>query len=181
MKCIQHDKTNPNDVAKQPHEITHGPDALRYFAQTYVLPAEQEVQQEEEEEEESEETESESPKPIYREDDISDYFTEEYERPEDRRGLIKDLDHVSKRQNAFTVIQGLLALAGLILGIFVALAQGNLDAIGGSAASGGVISLFMLAASAGLGYKTMRKGFLGIIHKKINSASGIVVLYVVIM
>ncbi|MEE1352606.1 MAG: hypothetical protein U0K37_02220 [Acutalibacteraceae bacterium] len=134
----------------------------------------------EEKSEESEETESESPKPIYREDDISDYFTEEYERPEDRRGLIKDLDHVSKRQNAFTVIQGLLALAGLILGIFVALAQGNLDAIGGSAASGGVISLFMLAASAGLGYKTMRKGFLGIIHKKINSASGIVVLYVVV-
>ena len=43
LKCLQHDKTNPNDVAKQPHEITHGPDALRYFAQTYVLPAEQEV------------------------------------------------------------------------------------------------------------------------------------------
>jgi phage terminase large subunit len=49
LKCIQHDKTNPNDVAKQPHELTHGPDALRYFAQTYVLPAEQEVKQVEEE------------------------------------------------------------------------------------------------------------------------------------
>ena len=49
LKCIQHDKTNPNDVAKHPHELTHGPDALRYFAQTYVLPAEQEVQQAEEE------------------------------------------------------------------------------------------------------------------------------------
>ena len=24
----------------KPHDITHGPDALRYFAQTYVLPAE---------------------------------------------------------------------------------------------------------------------------------------------
>ena len=44
LKCLQHDKTDPNDVAKQPHELTHGPDALRYFAQTYVLPAEQEVQ-----------------------------------------------------------------------------------------------------------------------------------------
>ena len=49
LKCIQHDKTNPHDVAKHPHELTHGPDALRYFAQTYVLPAEQEVQQAEEE------------------------------------------------------------------------------------------------------------------------------------
>ena len=54
LKCLQHDKTNPNDVAKQPHELTHGPDALRYFAQTYVLPAEQEVQQVEEDDEETE-------------------------------------------------------------------------------------------------------------------------------
>jgi phage terminase large subunit len=48
LKCLQHDKTDPNDVSKHPHELTHGPDALRYFAQTYVLPAEQEVQGEEE-------------------------------------------------------------------------------------------------------------------------------------
>lgn len=38
IKCLMHDDTNPNDVAKKPHEITHGPDALRYFAQTYTLP-----------------------------------------------------------------------------------------------------------------------------------------------
>jgi hypothetical protein len=37
-------------VSKEPHGITHGPDALRYFSQTYVLPAD--VQQEMEEEEE---------------------------------------------------------------------------------------------------------------------------------
>lgn len=42
VKCLQHDKTDPNDVSKSPHEITHGPDALRYFAQTYVLPADRE-------------------------------------------------------------------------------------------------------------------------------------------
>ena len=34
LKCLQHDKTDPNDAAKHPHQITHGPDALRYFAQT---------------------------------------------------------------------------------------------------------------------------------------------------
>jgi phage terminase large subunit len=38
MKCLMHDDNDPNDVSKRPHEITHGPDALRYFAQTYVLP-----------------------------------------------------------------------------------------------------------------------------------------------
>lgn len=61
LKCLQHDKTDPNDVAKNPHELTHGPDALRYFAQTYVLPAEQETAEAEEEDDE---------------DGIVDYFTE---------------------------------------------------------------------------------------------------------
>ena len=53
LKCLQHDKTDPNDVSKFPHEITHGPDALRYFAQTYVLPTEQEQPREEEDEDEA--------------------------------------------------------------------------------------------------------------------------------
>lgn len=41
LKCLQHDKTHVNDVAKNPHELTHSPDALRYFAKTYTLPAEE--------------------------------------------------------------------------------------------------------------------------------------------
>lgn len=49
IKCLQHDKTDPNDVSKHPHELTHGPDALRYFAQTYVLSADNPEEDEEEE------------------------------------------------------------------------------------------------------------------------------------
>ena len=48
LKCLQHDKTDPNDAAKNPHEITHGPDALRYFCQTYTLPADPLIAEEEE-------------------------------------------------------------------------------------------------------------------------------------
>lgn len=47
IKCLQHDKTNAEDVSKTPHEITHGPDALRYFAITLVLPGEKELEEEE--------------------------------------------------------------------------------------------------------------------------------------
>jgi phage terminase large subunit len=49
IKCLQHDKTNAEDVSKHPHNLTHGPDALRYFAQTYVLPGEKEEEEQEEE------------------------------------------------------------------------------------------------------------------------------------
>lgn len=55
LKCLQHDKTDPDDVSKHPHEITHGPDALRYFAQTYTMPADPLVTQDEWEDEDLEE------------------------------------------------------------------------------------------------------------------------------
>ena len=47
LMAIQHDEKNPSDCAKQPHEITHRPDALRYFCQLRTLPPEQRQQVEE--------------------------------------------------------------------------------------------------------------------------------------
>ncbi|HHX71908.1 MAG TPA: hypothetical protein GX701_03140, partial [Clostridiales bacterium] len=31
LPLLRHDEKNPNDVANEPHELTHGPDALRGF------------------------------------------------------------------------------------------------------------------------------------------------------
>jgi phage terminase large subunit len=31
LPAVQYDDKNPNDVAKEPHELTHAPDAIRYF------------------------------------------------------------------------------------------------------------------------------------------------------
>lgn len=31
LPALQYDEKNPNDVAKEPHELTHAPDAIRYF------------------------------------------------------------------------------------------------------------------------------------------------------
>lgn len=31
LPLVLHDEKNPDDVAKEPHEVTHAPDALRYF------------------------------------------------------------------------------------------------------------------------------------------------------
>ena len=39
MPALQHDRTDPNDVANEPHELTHGPDALRYFVAGRPCPA----------------------------------------------------------------------------------------------------------------------------------------------
>jgi phage terminase large subunit len=40
LKSIQADEKNPNDCAKEPHEITHNCDALRYYCISRTLPAE---------------------------------------------------------------------------------------------------------------------------------------------
>ena len=39
LPSISHDPANPNDVAATPHELTHAPDALRYFVAGRPIPA----------------------------------------------------------------------------------------------------------------------------------------------
>lgn len=39
LPMLQPDKRNPNDVARNPHELTHAPDALRYFVAGRPSPA----------------------------------------------------------------------------------------------------------------------------------------------
>lgn len=53
ISAIQADDKNPNDCAKQPHEITHTVDAVRYYCINRVLPPEEEVLSVEDEEEEA--------------------------------------------------------------------------------------------------------------------------------
>ena len=38
LPSLQYDANNPNDCAKDPHEITHAPDALRYFCAGRPIP-----------------------------------------------------------------------------------------------------------------------------------------------
>jgi phage terminase large subunit len=48
IKCIpllQFDQKDPNDVSKEPHNITHAPDAIRYFVAGHPLPASAENKQ----------------------------------------------------------------------------------------------------------------------------------------
>lgn len=42
LRIIQIDQNNPDDCAKQPHELTHSVDSLRYFAISRILPGENE-------------------------------------------------------------------------------------------------------------------------------------------
>lgn len=50
IRCIpllQFDERRPNDVATQPHEITHAPDAIRYFVAGRPVPAQAPIAQDE--------------------------------------------------------------------------------------------------------------------------------------
>jgi len=38
MRTIQSDERNPNDCAREPHELTHSCDMLRYFCISRTLP-----------------------------------------------------------------------------------------------------------------------------------------------
>jgi hypothetical protein len=38
LMSLQHSETNPSDAATEPHDVTHAPDALRYYCRTRCLP-----------------------------------------------------------------------------------------------------------------------------------------------
>lgn len=42
IPALQHDEKNPSDVATEPHEYTHSPDAIRYFCAFRAMSAQQE-------------------------------------------------------------------------------------------------------------------------------------------
>lgn len=44
LRDIQADEKNPNDCAKQPHDVTHSVDMVRYFCVSRVSPAEQQTE-----------------------------------------------------------------------------------------------------------------------------------------
>lgn len=54
IRDIQADETNPNDCAKQPHDITHSVDACRYFCINRALSAEEHIGEADDEEDERE-------------------------------------------------------------------------------------------------------------------------------
>jgi len=47
LPLLQHDDKKPDDVAKEPHDITHAPDALRYLLDGRPRPAEIPAQKDE--------------------------------------------------------------------------------------------------------------------------------------
>ena len=51
LPLVQIDEKNPNDVANEPHELTHSVDAIRYFCAGRPLPTERAKTEEEEWEE----------------------------------------------------------------------------------------------------------------------------------
>ena len=55
---IQADEKNPNDCAKDPHEVTHTVDGVRYYCVSRVLPAQPQREQARVWEDEDEEQES---------------------------------------------------------------------------------------------------------------------------
>jgi len=42
---LQHDEKDPNDVATEPHELTHGPDGIRYFVAGRPTPTPKNIEQ----------------------------------------------------------------------------------------------------------------------------------------
>ena len=109
--------------------------------------------------------------------DVSTYLNSNYDPKKDPHRLSHDLERNTRSGLIASVAEAILTVLSLVFGIFVALASGTLDAVGGSSLACGGIALLILVLSGGFGWQLLRKGFRGIVHGKINAASGILAVF----
>lgn len=103
---------------------------------------------------------------------ITDFIDDEYEKPEDKSRIIKELASAKKVSGITAIIQAVLTVVALIITGIVSKSGGNLELIGGSAVVCGVINVVILLIAAFCGVSTLARGAKGLFSMKPNAATG---------
>lgn len=103
---------------------------------------------------------------------ITDFIDDEYEKPEDKSRIIKELASAKKVSGITAIIQAVLTVVALIITGIVSKSGGNLELIGGSAIVCGVINVVILLIAAFCGVSTLARGVKGLFSMKPNAATG---------
>ncbi|NCC86841.1 MAG: hypothetical protein EOM05_03090 [Clostridia bacterium] len=107
----------------------------------------------------------------------SDYIEDEYEKPEDKSRILKQLSRATKFSFAFFCIEVVILIASIVISVIVRNAGGNVSVIGGNVVGHLLINLLLLLLSCIFGLSTFVKGISGLISFKLNEATGTVIVF----
>lgn len=107
----------------------------------------------------------------------SDYIEDEYEKPEDKSRILKQLSRATKFSFAFFCVEVAILIAAIFISVIVRNAGGNVNVVGGSVIGHVLINLLLLLLSCVFGLNTFVKGISGLISFKHNDATGTVIVF----
>ena len=106
---------------------------------------------------------------------MASFIDDEYENAGDESRIRKSLDKAVKMTAIAGGIQIVLTIIAMIVGGIVTKNGGSMEAVGGTFGCI-IINLVLLIVAAACGASTMVRGFTGILSKKLNAASGTVIV-----
>jgi len=107
----------------------------------------------------------------------SDYIEDEYEKPEDKSRILKELSRATKFSLIFSCVEVAILITSIVISAIVRSAGGNVSVVGGSVIGHILINLLMLLLACSFGLSTLIKGISGIISLKPNAATGTVIVF----
>ncbi len=108
----------------------------------------------------------------------SDFIDDEFDYPSDAKRIRVTLSNAKRATAICGFVQAALTLVALIITGLVSTSGGNLELIGGSPLTCGVINIIILVLAGACGVNTLMRGVAGLKERKPNAATGTLLVVV---
>lgn len=102
----------------------------------------------------------------------SDFIDDEFDYPSDAKRIRITISNAKRATAICGTVQAILTVIALIITSIISTAGGNLEIIGGSPLTCGVINIIILVLAMACGANTLMHGFTGLKERKPNAATG---------
>lgn len=103
---------------------------------------------------------------------VTDFIDDEFDYPSDAKRIKATVSNAKRATAICTVIQAVLTVIALVITSIISTAGGNLELIGGSPLTCGVINIVILVLAMICGANTLIRGVRGLKERKPNASTG---------
>lgn len=108
----------------------------------------------------------------------SDFIDDEFDYPSDAKRIRATISNAKRATAICGIVQAVLTVVALVVTGLISASGGNLELIGGSPLTCGVINIVILVVASACGINTLMRGITGLRDRKPNAATGTLLVVV---
>lgn len=108
----------------------------------------------------------------------SDFIDDEFDYPSDAKRIRAIISNAKRATAICGIVQAMLTVVALVVTGLISASGGNLELIGGSPLTCGVINIIILVIASACGVNTLMRGITGLKERKPNAATGTLLVVV---